>query len=170
MFNEAFDGIGAVEGDYYPAALRAEIDRYNARIFDTLNAGVYKVGFASTQNAYLEAVMPLFATLDWLEREFSDGRQWLVGDRLTEADIRLFTTLIRFDAVYVGHFKCNLRRIADYPRMSAFVARFRGLPGVERTIDLEHSKCHYYESHRKLNPNGIVPIGPALGSFGAEFS
>ncbi|WP_315703351.1 MULTISPECIES: glutathione S-transferase family protein [unclassified Bradyrhizobium] len=159
MLNSAFDGLGATPGDYYPQALRGEIDAINARIYDTLNNGVYKCGFATTQGAYDEAIAPLFATLDWLEDRLST-RRFLLGDRLTEADIRLFTTLIRFDAVYVGHFKCNLRRIADYPHLSAYTRDLYQWPGIADTVNFEHIKRHYYESHRSINPTGIVPAGP----------
>ncbi|GAB7540552.1 glutathione S-transferase family protein [Cupriavidus sp. 8B] len=161
MFNTAFDGIGAKAGDYYPAALRAEIDEVNARVYDTLNNGVYKAGFATTQGAYEEALTPLFDTLDWLEARLAT-RRFLLGDQLTEADIRLFTTLVRFDAVYVGHFKCNLRRIADYPNLSGFTRDIYQLPGIAATVNIDHIKRHYYESHRSINPSGVVPAGPVL--------
>jgi putative glutathione S-transferase len=161
MMNSAFDDIGAKPGDYYPRELRNEIDALNARVYDTLNNGVYKAGFATTQAAYEEAVGPLFETLDWLEQRLA-GSRFLFGDRLTEADIRLFTTLIRFDAVYVGHFKCNIRRLADYPNLSGFVRDIYQRPGVAGTVNFEHIKHHYYESHRSINPTGIVPVGPAL--------
>ncbi|SAK61556.1 glutathione S-transferase family protein [Caballeronia ptereochthonis] len=161
MLNSAFDGIGAKPGDYYPPELRAEIDALNARIYDTLNNGVYKAGFATTQAAYEEAVMPLFDTLDFLEARLGT-RRYLAGERFTEADIRLFTTLVRFDAVYVGHFKCNLRRIADYPNLSNYVREIYRMPGVADTVNFEHIKRHYYESHRTINPTGIVPAGPVL--------
>lgn len=159
MFNAAFDAVGALAGDYYPEALRERIDALNARIYDTVNNGVYKAGFATSQAAYEEAVAPLFASLDWLEGLLGEGR-YLTGDRLTEADIRLFTTLIRFDAVYVGHFKCNIRRIADYPNLSGFVRDLYQTPGIAATVDMGHIKRHYYESHRGLNPTGVVPVGP----------
>jgi putative glutathione S-transferase len=159
MQNSAFDGVGAKAGDYYPAALREEIDRINDRVYETLNDGVYQAGFATSQEAYEEAVEPLFETLDWLE-EILHAQPWLAGDRITEADIRLFTTLIRFDPVYHGHFKCNIRRIADYPRLSAFLRAVYGLPGVAQTVDFGHIKRHYYQSHRRINPSGIVPVGP----------
>ncbi|CAG9185103.1 Glutathionyl-hydroquinone reductase YqjG [Cupriavidus laharis] len=159
MMNSAFDAIGAAPGDYYPAELRTEIDAVNARVYDTINNGVYKAGFATTQEAYEEAVWPLFETLDWLEARLATQR-YLAGNRLTEADIRLFTTLIRFDAVYVGHFKCNLRRIADYPALSGFVRDLYQHRGIAGTVNFEHIKRHYYESHRTLNPAGIVPAGP----------
>ncbi len=162
MFNTAFDGLGAKPGDYYPEALRPEIDEINARVYATLNNGVYRSGFATTQEAYEEAVNPLFDTLDWLEETLSDGRLYLCGQTLTEADWRLFTTLIRFDPVYVGHFKCNRRRIADYPHLSAYTKRLYEHPGVAGTVDFDHIKRHYYESHRHINPTGIVPVGPDL--------
>lgn len=162
MLNSAFDHLGAKPGDFYPPALREEIDAINPRIYDTLNNGVYKAGFATTQGAYEEAVVPLFETLDWLEKKLST-RRFLTGDRLTEADIRLFTTLIRFDAVYAGHFKCNLRRIADYPNLPAYTRDIYQLPGVAGTVDFQHIKHHYYESHPSVNPTGIVPLGPVLG-------
>ncbi len=161
MFNAAFDGVGAAVGDYYPEALRGEIDDVNARVYDTVNNGVYKAGFATTQEAYEEPVGPLFDSLDWLEGILSRQR-WLVGGALTEADIRLFTTLVRFDPVYAGHFKCNLRRIVDYPALSGFTRDLYQLPGVAGTVDLEHIKRHYYESHRSINPSGVVPAGPLL--------
>ncbi|MDY6924113.1 MAG: glutathione S-transferase family protein [Pseudomonadota bacterium] len=160
MFNSAFDGVGAAAGDYYPEALRPEIDAVNERVYATLNNGVYRAGFATRQDAYDEAVGPLFDTLDWLEQRLEQS-EWLTGDRLTEADIRLFTTLIRFDLVYHGHFKCNLRRIVDYPALWRYLRAFHTLPGVSGTVDVEHIKRHYYESHRQLNPSGVVPAGPA---------
>ena len=161
MLNSAFDAIGAKPGDYYPQALRGDIEAVNARVYDTLNNGVYKAGFATTQEAYEEAVIPLFDTLDLLEKQLAD-RRFLFGDRLTEADIRLFTTLIRFDAVYAGHFKCNIRRIADYPNLSAYTRDIYQWPGVAATVNFEHIRRHYYESHRSINPTGIVPAGPLL--------
>lgn len=161
MLNSAFDGVGAEDGDYYPETLRAEIDALNDRIYPTLNNGVYRAGFAANQEAYEEAIGPLFATLDWLEDRLSDS-EWLTGDRLTEADIRLFTTLVRFDLVYHGHFKCNLRRIVDYPALWRYVRAFHALPGVAETVNVEHIKRHYYESHRQINPTGIVPLGPVV--------
>jgi putative glutathione S-transferase len=160
MLNGAFDALGARPGDYYPSAQRAEIDAVNARVYDTVNNGVYKAGFARTQAAYAEAVHALFETLDWLEQRLAHAR-YLVGDQLTEADIRLFTTLLRFDAVYYGHFKCNLRQIKDYPRLHALRRRIYELPGVSETVDIVYTKQHYYGSHRHLNPTGIVPEGPS---------
>jgi len=161
MFNSAFDGIGAAPGDFYPVELRDEIERLNARIYDTVNNGVYKAGFATTQEAYEEAVRPLFATLDMLEQRLAT-RRYLTGDRLSEADWRLFTTLVRFDAVYVGHFKCNLRRLVDHPNLWAYARELYQHPGVAATTDFSHIKQHYYQSHRTINPSGIVPAGPDL--------
>lgn len=160
ILNRAFDGLGARAGDYCPESLRAEIDAVNTRVYETVNNGVYRAGFASTQGAYDEAVTALFDSLDWLELRLA-STEYLVGGRLTEADIRLFTTLVRFDAVYHGHFKCNLRRLIDYPNLSRFGRRMYALPGVAATCDFDHVKRHYYESHRHLNPSGIVPLGPA---------
>ncbi|MBY0612481.1 MAG: glutathione S-transferase family protein [Beijerinckiaceae bacterium] len=161
MFNSAFDGIGAKPGDYYPQDLRAEIDPLNARIYDTVNNGVYKCGFATTQDAYEEAFAPLFETLDVLEERLSNG-PYLFGDRLTEADWRLFTTLVRFDPVYVGHFKCNKRRIVDYPALWAYTRRLYNHPGVAETVNMHHIKNHYYQSHKTINLTGVVPLGPDL--------
>jgi putative glutathione S-transferase len=161
MFNAAFDGVGAKPGDYYPHALRGEIDALNTRIYDNVNNGVYKAGFATTQQAYEEAVRPLFETLDWLDARLASQR-YLCGDVLTEADIRLFTTLVRFDPVYVGHFKCNLRRIADYPNLSGYLRDLYQTGGIAETVNLQHIKGHYYESHRTINPTGIVPLGPVM--------
>jgi glutathionyl-hydroquinone reductase len=161
MFNSAFDGIGAAPGDFYPAALRGEIDAVNERIYATVNNGVYRAGFARNQNAYEEAARALFATLDWLEEHLTLHR-WLCGERITEADWRLFTTLVRFDPVYVGHFKCNIRRIADYTNLTRYLRELYAQPGVAETVNLQHIKNHYYQSHPQLNPSGIVPIGPEL--------
>lgn len=161
MFNTAFDGLGAAAGDYYPAPLRAAIDSINERVYATVNNGVYKAGFATTQEAYDEAVRALFDSLDWLEERLSRQR-YLAGDRLTEADIRLFTTLVRFDAVYHGHFKCNIRRLTDYPNLWAFTREIYQIAGVAQTVRLDHIKIHYYASHRTINPSGIVPAGPAI--------
>jgi putative glutathione S-transferase len=162
MFNSAFDRLGAVRGDYYPRALRTEIDKVNARIYDTLNNGVYKAGFASTQSAYEQAIKPLFETLDWLDHNLS-SRRYLCGDEVTEADWRLFTTLIRFDNVYHGHFKCNLRRVADYPHVFAYTRELYQWPKIAPTVNFAHIKNHYYQSHRHINPTGIVPLGPVVG-------
>jgi putative glutathione S-transferase len=160
MFNSAFDRVGAREGDYYPAELRAEIDSLNERIYPDVNNGVYRAGFATTQAAYDEAVGPLFETLDWLDAHLA-RREYLCGDALTEADVRLLPTLLRFDLVYYSHFKCNLRRIADYEHLHPYMRRLYGLPGIAATFNANHAKRHYYESHRRINPTGIVPVGPA---------
>ncbi|MCC4635231.1 glutathione S-transferase family protein [Xanthomonas dyei] len=167
MFNNAFDEVGAAEGDFYPAPLREQIDALNARIYDTVNNGVYKAGFATTQPAYEAAVAPLFETLDWLETHLGEQR-YLCGATLTEADWRLFTTLIRFDAVYVGHFKCNLRRIADYPQLSGFLRELYQMPGIADTVNFQHIKGHYYQSHDSINPTAIVPMGPVLDLHAAH--
>ena len=161
MLNSGFDGVGAKPGDYYPAPLREEIDALNARIYSTVNNGVYRSGFATTQAAYEEAVSALFATLDDLDARLSTKR-YLCGDAITEADWRLFTTLIRFDAVYAGHFKCNLRRIADYQNLSGYLRELYQWPGIRETVNFAHIKKHYYHSHLKINPTGIVPLGPLL--------
>ncbi|SFX00480.1 glutathione S-transferase family protein [Marinospirillum alkaliphilum] len=161
MFNSAFDGIGALAGDYYPDHLCSEIDAVNARVYDEINNGVYKAGFATSQEAYEEAVVPLFKALDWLETRLGEQR-YLCGDQVTEADWRLFTTLIRFDAVYVGHFKCNLRRIADYPNLQGYLKELYQWPGVKETVDFQHIKGHYYQSHDMINPTRVVPEGPLL--------
>jgi putative glutathione S-transferase len=161
MLNSAFDGVGARPGDYYPRALRGEIDALNARVYETVNNGVYRAGFATRQAAYEEAVRPLFETLDGLEARLA-ARRYLCGARLTEADLRLLPTLLRFDLVYYGHFKCNLRRLVDYPNLWAYTRDVAQTPGVLATFDADHAKRHYYESHRTLNPSGIVPLGPQL--------
>jgi putative glutathione S-transferase len=160
MFNGAFDALGAKPGDYYPGPLRAEIDALEERVYDALNNGVYRAGFASTQAAYEEAAHDVFAMLDELDARLKSKR-WLVGNRFTEADIRAFVTLIRFDAVYHGHFKCNVRRIVDYEHLPGYTRDIYQLPGVAATVDFQHIKHHYYESHLGVNPTGIVPIGPA---------
>jgi putative glutathione S-transferase len=161
MFNSAFDSIGAKAGDYYPQALRPEIDAINDDVYDNINNGVYKAGFATTQQAYEEAVFPLFNALDEVEERLSKNR-YLVGNDITEADWRLFTTLIRFDAVYHGHFKCNLKRIEDYPNISEYVRELYQWPGVAETVNMQHIKNHYYRSHKTINPTGVVPAGPIL--------
>ena len=161
MLTQAWDGLGARPGDFYPAEHRVAIDALNADIYDRVNNGVYKAGFATTQSAYEEAVLPLFETLDRLEALLAK-QDWLVGARMTEADIRLFTTLVRFDPVYVGHFKCNIRRIVDYPVLEAYLERILGDPVIAETVHLDHIQTHYYASHRDLNPCGIVPVGPDL--------
>ena len=159
MLGSAFDGCGANDLDLYPEDHRDEIDALNERIYDAVNNGVYKAGFATTQEAYDKAVKPLFAMLDELGDRL-DGRDWLIGDRLSETDIRLWTTLIRFDPVYHTHFKCNIRRIADYPNLAAFTRRIYDLDGIAETVNFRHIKHHYYESHERINPHGIVPAGP----------
>ena len=159
MFNNAFNGIGANSKNFYPHELQQEIDKINARVYETLNNGVYKSGFATTQQAYEEAVGPLFATLDWLEERLSNHR-FLMGHQITEADWRLFTTLVRFDPVYVGHFKCNLRRIADFTNLSGYVRDLYQQPGIAATVNMEHIKNHYYASHETINPSRVVPVGP----------
>lgn len=159
MLGSAFDGCGANDLDLYPQAHREAIDAVSDEIYDPVNNGVYKAGFATTQKAYDEAVQPLFAELDALEARL-EGEQWLVGGQLTEADIRLWTTLIRFDPVYHGHFKCNLRRIADYPNLAAFTRRVYELEGIAETVNFHHIRHHYYESHEHINPTGVVPAGP----------
>ena len=161
MFNSAFDGLTGNSLDFYPEALRGEIDALNQRIYPAVNNGVYRAGFATTQAAYEEAFAELFAALDWLDAHLGEQR-YLAGQYLSEADWRLFTTLIRFDAVYYGHFKCNLRRIEDYPHLSNWLRELYQWPGVAATVDFEHIKGHYYASHRTINPTGIVPKGPAL--------
>ncbi len=160
MFNGAFDELTGNDLDFYPAPLRGEIDALNERIYPAVNNGVYRAGFATSQTAYEEAFDELFAELDRLEQLLSANR-YLTGEYLTEADIRLFTTLIRFDAVYYGHFKCNLRRIADYPNLSNWLREIYQWPGIAETVDFEHIKNHYYGSHKTINPTGIVPKGPA---------
>jgi len=161
MFNSAFDHLGARAGDFYPEALRDEIDHVNERVYHTLNNGVYKCGFATTQEAYEEALVALFDTLDWLEDRLSKQR-YLAGDQITEADWRLFTTLVRFDAVYVGHFKTNLRRIVDYRNLWAYTRELYQVPGVKGTVNMHHIKHHYYASHESINPTRIVPMGPTI--------
>ncbi|TVS04669.1 MAG: glutathione S-transferase family protein [Rhodobacteraceae bacterium] len=161
MFNSAFDGLTGNYDDYYPEDLRAEIDAVNVRIYDTLNNGVYKSGFATTQEAYDKAVHPLFDTLDWLEDRLSK-RRYLIGERLTEADWRLFTTLVRFDGVYHLHFKCNRRRIVDYPTLWAYTRELYQHLGVAETVRMDHIVRHYHYSHDTINPNRIIPINPVL--------
>lgn len=159
MFNSAFDELTGNDLDLYPTPLREEIDAFNARIYPAVNNGVYRAGFATTQAAYEEAFGTLFDELDRLEA-LLEKRRYLAGEHLTEADIRLFTTAIRFDAVYHGHFKCNRRRLADYPNLSGWLRELYQLPGVAQTVDFQHIKHHYYGSHRTINPTGIVPLGP----------
>ncbi|CAN0655712.1 glutathionyl-hydroquinone reductase YqjG [Nitratireductor aquimarinus] len=161
MLNEAFDEWGDASLDFYPQDLRAEIDATNDLVYDNINNGVYKAGFATTQAAYEEAFKALFDTLDQMEDRLSRQR-YLTGSQLTEADWRLFTTLVRFDPVYVGHFKCNLRRIDDYPNLSNYLRELYQVPGVAETVDMLHIKAHYYGSHKTINPTGVVPLGPEL--------
>lgn len=161
MFNAAFDSITGNSDDYWPEDLRDAIDPVNARIYDTLNNGVYKAGFATSQSAYDAAIGPLFDTLDWLEDRLSQNR-YLMGDRLTEADWRLFTTLIRFDTVYHTHFKCNRARIVDYSDLWGYLRELYQWPGVADTVNFDHITRHYYYSHDTINPHRIIPTGPVL--------
>ena len=160
MFNTAFDGLTGNTQDLYPPSLKTEIDRWNERIYPALNNGVYRAGFATSQSAYELAFEDVFRELDDLEVHLRDSR-YLAGQYFTEADMRLFTTLIRFDAVYYSHFKCNERRIADYPHLSNWLREQYQWPGVAATVDFSHIKGHYYASHRMINPTGIIPKGPA---------
>ncbi len=161
MLNSAFDSFTPITTDYYPEPLRSRIDEINAFVYDRVNNGVYRCGFAGSQQAYDKAFDALFAGLEELEVGL-EATRYLLGDEITEADWRLFTTLLRFDAVYYVHFKCNLRRIAEYPALSRFLRELCQVPGVADTIDMDHIKRHYYLSHRHLNPSGIVPKGPVL--------
>jgi len=161
MFNSAFDELGAKTGDYYPSVIRDEIDTINEVIYHGFNNGVYKAGFATTQDAYDEAVTEVFDVLDGLEERLGSQR-YLLGSQLTEADWRLFTTLVRFDPVYVGHFKCNKQRIQDYPALSNYLRDLYQHPGIRETVDIDYIKAHYYGSHESINPTRIIPIGPAL--------
>lgn len=161
MFNSAFDGLTGSTDDYCPTDLLPEIDEINRLVYDSVNNGVYKAGFATTQEAYAQNVTTLFETLDILEGRLEKQR-YLVGNHLTEADWRLFTTLVRFDAVYVGHFKCNIRRIADYANLSAYLRDLYQVSGVAETVNMRHIKEHYYRSHKTINPTGVVPLGPVL--------
>lgn len=161
MFNSAFNALTEVKTDYYPENLRQQIDVINQPIYDNINNGVYRCGFSTTQAAYEKAFDSLFNELDSVEVILSKQR-YLVGAQLTEADWRLFTTLIRFDAVYVGHFKCNLKRIADYPNLMNFLRELYQIPGIAETIDIDYCKRHYYFSHTSVNPTQIIPKGPML--------
>jgi putative glutathione S-transferase len=161
MLNSAFNGLTGNEDDYYPEVLRPRIDEINKRVYNTVNNGVYKAGFATRQAAYEENVRALFESLDWIEDILSDNA-YLTGAQVTEADWRLFTTLVRFDAVYYGHFKCNIRQIADYPNISHYLKGLVATPGVRETIHIDHIKTHYYWSHTRINPTQIVPVGPEL--------
>lgn len=158
-FNALIDNEEARARDYYPQALHSSINSWNDRVYDNINNGVYKAGFATSQRAYADAVNELFAELDHVEKNFDQNR-YLTGDRISEADWRLFTTLIRFDPVYVGHFKCNIRRIADYPNLSGYLRELYQVPGVKETVNMQHIQHHYYRSHKQINPTGIVPMGP----------
>ncbi len=161
MLNSAFNEFGDASLDFYPDALRGEIDEINALVYPNINNGVYRAGFATTQPAYEEAFTQLFNALDKVEARLSKQR-YLVGDQMTEADWRLFTTLLRFDPVYVGHFKCNRQRIADYPNLSNYTRDLYQVPGVAPTVNLHHIKAHYYGSQRTINPTGIIPVGPRI--------
>lgn len=161
MLNSAFDEIGAKPGNYSPEEWLEEIDKMNELVYDNVNNGVYKAGFATEQSVYEEEVSRLFETLDKLELHLED-RTYLVGDQLTEADIRLWTTLIRFDPVYFGHFKCNIRPLVDYPNLWYFTRMIYNLEGIAETVNMDHIQHHYYGSHPTINPNGIVPVGPEL--------
>ena len=161
MLNSAFDEVGATAVNSLPAELLAEIDAVNEFVYSAVNNGVYKAGFATTEAAYKEAVVVLFDALDTLEARLADQR-YLLGDTITEADWRLFTTLVRFDAVYVGHFKCNIRRIVDYPNLWGYLCDLYQVPGIAETVNIEHIKAHYYTSHANINPTRIIPVGPVL--------
>ena len=161
MLNSAFDEVGATDVNFLPKALLAEIDTINEFVYSAVNNGVYKAGFATTEAAYKEAVVTLFDALDTLEARLADQR-YLLGDTITEADWRLFTTLVRFDAVYVGHFKCNIRRIVDYPNLWGYLRDLYQVPGIAETVNIEHIKAHYYTSHANINPTRIIPVGPVL--------
>ena len=161
MLNSAFDEAGATDVNFLPKALLAEIDTINEFVYSAVNNGVYKAGFATTEAAYKEAVVTLFDALDTLEARLADQR-YLLGDTITEADWRLFTTLVRFDAVYVGHFKCNIRRIVDYPNLWGYLRDLYQVPGIAETVNIEHIKAHYYTSHANINPTRIIPVGPVL--------
>ncbi|WP_318471003.1 glutathione S-transferase family protein [Photobacterium leiognathi] len=161
MLNSAFDDVGAVKVDFYPQALRQQIDELNDFVYANINNGVYRAGFATTQEAYDEAVIALFDALEVIEQRLSTQR-YLLGEHITEADWRLFTTLVRFDAVYVGHFKCNLKRIVDFPHLWGYVRDLYQLEGVAQTVDIDYIKAHYYGSHETINPTRIIPKGPEL--------
>ncbi len=161
MFNSAFNEITSNHDDYWPAALRRDIENVNQDIYDNINNGVYKAGFATSPAAYEDAVAALFAALDRMEARLHRQR-YLLGAQITEADWRFFTTLVRFDPVYVGHFKCNIRRIADYPALHGYLCDLYQLPGIAETVVMDHIKQHYYQSHPTINPTGIVPTGPLL--------
>lgn len=159
MFNTAFDALGAKAGDYYPPALQTKIDELNGWIYDTVNNGVYKAGFATSQQAYDEAVAKVFESLARLEQILGQHR-YLTGNQLTEADIRLWTTLVRFDPVYVTHFKCDKHRISDYLNLYGFLRDIYQMPGIAKTVNFDHIRNHYFRSHKTINPTGIISIGP----------
>ncbi|MFZ2304502.1 MAG: glutathione S-transferase family protein [Streptococcus suis] len=161
MFNTAFNNITGNYDDYYPEHLQSEIDAMNDFVYPNINNGVYKVGFSTNQAVYEKEVTKLFAALDKLEEQLAN-QQFLVGNQLTEADIRLFTTLVRFDAVYFGHFKCNIKALVDYPNLWDYTKRLYNHAGIAKTVDFDHIKQHYYGSHKTINPTGIVPVGPDL--------
>ena len=161
MFNSAFDDVGAIAIDFTPAEQLDEIDKLNAFIYRTIKNGVYKAGFATTQEVYDKVVTALFDALDTLEERLENSR-YLLGNTITEADWRLFTTLVRFDAVYVGHFKCNRRRIVDYPNLWGYLRDLYQVPGIAATVDIDHIKKHYYGSHKTINPTLIIPKGPDI--------
>jgi len=161
MFNSAFDAFGNAEVDFYPQALRNEIDAINETVYNNVNNGVYRAGFAQTQHAYNNAYDRLFNTLDELEERLSRQR-YLVGNQITEADWRLFTTLVRFDAVYYNHFKTNKKRLIEYPNLWAYTRELYQAPGVSQTVNMDHIKYHYFASHRSINPTGVVPKGPHI--------
>ncbi|WP_318515185.1 glutathione S-transferase family protein [Photobacterium leiognathi] len=161
MLNSAFDDVGAVKVDFYPQALRQQIDELNDFVYANINNGVYRAGFATTQEAYDEAVIALFDALEVIEQRLSTQR-YLLGEHITEADWRLFTTLVRFDAVYVGHFKCNLKRIVDFPHLWGYVRDLYQVEGIAQTVDIDYIKAHYYGSHETINPTRIIPKGPEL--------
>src|SRR5690606_6406677 len=161
MLNTAFNEFGDASLDFYPPDLRSQIDELNNYVYPNINNGVYRAGFATTQDAYEEAFVQLFDALDTLENKLSKQR-YLAGSELSEADWRLFTTLVRFDSVYVGHFKCNLRRIVDYPNLWNYTRELYQIPGIEETVNFEHIKGHYYRSHKTINPTGVIPKGPEI--------
>lgn len=161
MFNSVFDPFTQERSDYYPEALRAEIDEINVRVYETVNNGVYRAGFARSQGAYESAVSALFASLDWIDARLTE-RRYLLGDVLTEADWRLFPSLVRFDPVYYGHFKCNLRHVYEYPALWGYTRELYQMPGIAPTVAIDEYKIHYYGSHRHINPTGVVPLGPVL--------
>lgn len=161
MFNSAFDGLGSLDYDFAPEELQSELDEMNEKVYDAINNGVYKSGFATKQEVYEEEVTKLFDELDQLEEHIKTN-EFLVGYRITEADWRLFTTLVRFDSVYYGHFKCNIKRLVDYPYLWRYTRELYNWPGIAKTVNFDHIKEHYYRSHETINPNGIVPKGPEL--------